>query len=258
MPLSPYQQTQLARYGNQAKASTAELEQMPVEYATGRAEFAGLPLHVSPAVLIPRIETEELVELVLQTIAEQLPVYQTAQSLKIAEVGTGSGAISIVVVKHLAYIKHMVTITAGDISQDALAVARQNQTEFLSPNDAPVTFIESDLLKNFDRHAFDIIVANLPYIPTERLRELDHSVTDYEPNLALDGGPRGLTLIYKLIDQAIVHLRPGGVLLLEIDESHSVVDFREFGQYFEVMVIQDSFGKNRFAKLTYIQQPFQA
>lgn len=256
--LTPYQQTQLARYGNAAGVSSAQLHQMPIEYVTGRAEFAGLALHVSPDVLIPRVETEELVELTLQTVSEKLSYYQTGEFLRIAEVGTGSGAISIVVAKHLAPFKDRVTITAGDISPQALAVAKQNQAEFLSLQDAPLEFIESDLLIKFGAKKFDIIVANLPYIPTERITKLADSVKDYEPHLALDGGTRGLTVIYKLIDQAITHLKPGGVILLEIDETHSIVDFRAWGQYFEVEVIRDSFEKNRFARLVFRQQAYTA
>lgn len=268
--LSPYQQTQLARYGNPAGISGAQLQQMPVEYATGRAEFCGLALHVSPRVLIPREETEELVELALQTVSEKLSHYTTREILRIAEVGTGSGAVSIVLAKHLSPFKDKLTIVACDVSPEALQIAKQNQAEFLSPSDVEVTFIASDLLKNFDTavvsksadkpapspQKFAVIIANLPYIPSQRIPSLDTSVKDYEPHLALDGGPRGLTLIYKLLDQSITHLQPNGVVLLEIDESHSIVDFREFGQYFEVEVLQDSFGKNRFARLVFKQQPY--
>jgi release factor glutamine methyltransferase len=257
-PLSPYQQTQLARYGNQAQASAAQLQDMPIEYATGRAEFAGLALHVSPAVLIPRVETEELLGLALEVITEKLHAYQTPHLLQIAEVGTGSGAISIALAKHLHLAQSRVTITAGDISPEALEVARKNQAAFVSPNEPPVQLLISDLLKEFEPHAYDLIIANLPYIPSARIPQLDQSVRAYEPHLALDGGPRGLSLIYRLLDQAITYLKPGGVVLLEVDETHSIVDFRDVAQYFEVTVIQDTLGKNRFVRLTFTQQRFRA
>jgi len=257
MSLSPYQQTQLARYGNPRQLSDQELTQLPVEYATGRAEFCGLPLHVSPQVLIPRIETEELVELVLQAVNEQLSSYQTQSILRIAEVGTGSGAISLVLAKHLAPFSKKIMISAGDISPAALAIARKNQAEFLTTQDVPVQFIESDLVHSMPGK-FHLIVANLPYIPSARVAHLDPLVKNHEPHLALDGGSQGLTQIYRLLDQAITHLYPGGIVFLEIDDTHSLVDFRQFGQYFEITVFQDSFGKNRFARLVFKQQPYQA
>ena len=87
---------------------------------------------------------------------------------------------------------------------------------------------------------------------------MESSVREYEPVLALDGGPKGLTQIYSLLDQAVSRLNPKGVVLLEIDDSHSIVDFRQFGQYFEVEVLQDSFNKNRFARLVFSQQAYTA
>ncbi len=257
-PLSPYQQTQLARYGNHSQASDTELEEMPVEYATGRAEFCGLALHVSESVLIPRVETEELVELALQTVSEKLSIKSTNDFLRIAEVGTGSGAITIALAKHLAPFADRIEITSSDISDEALSIAKKNQAQFLSSTEPRVTFLKSDLLQNYSAQKFELIIANLPYIPSGRIPSLDSSVKNYEPTLALDGGPRGVTLIFKLLDQAIKFLKPSGVVLLEIDETHSIVDFREFAQYFEVEVIQDSFGKNRFARLVFTQQPYRA
>lgn len=251
--LSPYQQTQLARYGNPQHFTSEQLATMPVEYATGRAEFCGLPLFVSSDVLIPRIETEELVELALQTVSEKMTHhYPTKQTLRIAEVGTGSGAISIALAKHAAPFASDIEIIAGDISAAALTVAKKNQATFLTPTDCQLKFIESDLLTIFTGK-FSLILANLPYIPTARISQLAASVREHEPQLALDGGPAGLTLIYKLLDQAINYLEPNGVVLLEIDDSHSLVDFRQFAQYFEVSIIQDSFGKNRFAQLLFTQ-----
>jgi release factor glutamine methyltransferase len=255
--LTPYQQTQLARYGRVSDISDTDLIDMPVEYATGRAEFCGLPLFVSKDVLIPRIETEELVELALQTVSEKLTSYQTQSTLRIAEVGTGSGAVTVALAKHLAPFAGRVEIIAGDISKAALAVAQKNQQQFLHNQEPKVTFLESDLLKKF-HGTFDMIVANLPYIPTENIKGLESSVRDYEPVLALDGGPRGLTQIYRLLDQAVSRLNPKGVVLLEIDDSHSIVDFQQFGQYFEVEVLQDSFSKNRFARLVFSQQAYTA
>ncbi|MBP7768296.1 peptide chain release factor N(5)-glutamine methyltransferase [Candidatus Woesebacteria bacterium] len=247
--LTPYEQTQLARHGNGMSPAT-DLGTTPIEYVTGVAEFLGLSFFVSPAVLIPRIETEELVELALQTISERISTASAQHPLSIADIGTGSGAISISLAKHCRHFQDRVAFFASDVSEAALAVAKKNAQSLLSPEEPQITFLHSNVLRNYPEKAYDLIIANLPYIPTDHLNTLDASVKDHEPVLALDGGPDGFALIRVLIEEAPQYLTPHGVLLLEIDDSHSIANFIGLSAFYSVEVYKDSFGKNRFAKLT--------
>lgn len=250
--LTPYEQTQLARYGNNGQYPLDEVKDMPIEYVTGVAEFCGLPFRVNTDVLIPRIETEELVELGLQVISEKLPTAHSTSPLTIADVGTGSGAVIVSIAKHLQDFAVKTKLFASDISADALLLAQENAQTFLDLEKQPIRFIESHLLSAYPLDVkFDLIMANLPYIPSSRIEKLDVSVKDFEPKRALDGGPRGLDLIAQLLEQAPKYLQTNGVVLLEIDETHSLPDFQQFAQNFQVSVIQDSFAKNRFVELRY-------
>jgi release factor glutamine methyltransferase len=181
------------------------LQHEPVQYITGQQEFYGLTLKVTPAVLIPRPETEHLVEAVL----ERLPANEP---LKIADIGTGSGAIAIALAAHLPKAE----VTAVDISPDALAVAATNAREHnLSDR---IRFLQSDLLSALDDEggSFDAIVSNPPYVAeTDRLT-LHPQVRDYEPATALFAGETGLDIYRRLIPQARQALRPNGILALEI------------------------------------------
>lgn len=170
----------------------------PLPYLTGRAEFCGLEFEVTPEVLIPRPETELLVELALEFRPES-----------VVDVGTGSGCIAI----SLAVFLPNAIVYAIDISHAALAVAGRNAErhhvadrvhllagDMLSPRPGPV----------------DLIVSNPPYIPSAECALLPPSVRDYEPRLALDGGPDGLAFIRRLLKEAPTVLRPGGGMLIEI------------------------------------------
>lgn len=244
--LSPYEQTQLTRHGKAKNLDPAALGSQPIEYVTGKAEFCGLVFSVSPAVLIPRVETEELVALTLQVVGEKIAQTSVTSPLLIAEVGTGSGAISISIAKHLFPFREKVKIVAGDISSEALAVAKTN-SQLLESQDPEITWVESNLLEHFPvEQPFHIIVANLPYIPSSRIETLDESVRLHEPHLALDGGPRGLDLIYTLLEQAVKRLTPDGVVLLEVDDTHELGDFARFSNWYTFELRTDSFGKNRF------------
>jgi release factor glutamine methyltransferase len=180
------------------------LHHEPIQYITGRQEFYGLTLKVTPAVLIPRPETEHLVEAVLKLLLANEP-------LKIADIGTGSGAIAIALAAHLPQAE----ITALDISTDALAIATTNAREHNVAD--RIRFLQSDLLSALDRETetFDAIVSNPPYVAETDRATLHPQVRNYEPATALFAGDTGLDIYRRLIPQAHNALKPNGLLALE-------------------------------------------
>ncbi len=263
--LSPYETTQIRRYKPSLLQAVeqGEFGDQPVEYITGRVEFAGLLLKVNPAVLIPRIETEEFVERALYTIKK---LYRPTRELVIADVGTGSGAIGLSIwfrCQQLGMKK--ISVYLLDISSHALGLARENfrslqaklidqmQTNNLPRMTTNVSFIQSDLLESLPVGTkVDVLLANLPYIPSSRLSNLDVSVREHEPLLALDGGDDGLRLIQRLLIQAAPVMHKKGVCWLEIDETHTaqrIVAPESFAaNNWRVETVADSFGKTRFAR----------
>ncbi|MDQ2834196.1 MAG: peptide chain release factor N(5)-glutamine methyltransferase, partial [Acidobacteriota bacterium] len=194
------------------------LQHEPVQYITGQQEFYGLPLHVTRDVLIPRPETEHLVEAVLHRLPPGEP-------LQIADIGTGSGAIAIALAIHLP----RAIITALDLSLPALAVAQSNAVAHKV--DRQIRFVHSDLLDNLDlstgrEHAddrdagesaaFDAIVSNPPYISATECDTLHPQVRNHEPHAALFAGASGLEIYERLVPQAWHALKPHGLLALEI------------------------------------------
>ncbi len=190
----------------QAIARRLTLE--PIQYITGTQEFYGLALHVTPAVLIPRPETELLVETALSLLPKNQP-------LRIADVGTGSGAIAIAI----AYHRPQAHLTALDLSPAALSIARHNA--IAHHLDHRITFLHSDLLAAVAGQTFDAILSNPPYIPTTDLPSLHPQVRDHEPHAALFAGTTGLDLYRRLIPQALAALTPGTPLLLEIGHNQA-------------------------------------
>lgn len=217
----------------------ADLGEKPIEYFTGKVEFNGLVLNVNPDVLIPRIETERLAQLAVEEVQKL-----GKDHLVIADVGTGSGAVAIYLAHTLAKQQH--TYLASDISAPAVEVAQKNAKE-LVPN-ANISFFVSDILEQYPPTKLDIIIANLPYIPSGRIPVLDASVVDYEPHLALDGGEDGLQLIGQLLDTASKHLKPGGTILLEVDYTHTQDAFDQFTDRYNIEVFLDEFSRNRFVR----------
>lgn len=173
----------------------------PIQYITGEQEFFGLRFRVTPDVLIPRPETEHLVEAALARLDRERP-------FQIADIGTGSGAIAVV----LAHALPLARVTALDISPAALAVARSN-AEIHSVLDR-IRFYESDLLEGVAGESFDMIVSNPPYVAEDEV--LDPQVRDYEPASALFAGRKGLDIYGRLIQHAQHALKPDRWLLLEI------------------------------------------
>jgi release factor glutamine methyltransferase len=174
----------------------------PLPYILGHWEFYGLDFKVTPATLIPRPETELLVETALAWLHSHPGLHRAA------DVGTGTGCIAI----SLAVHRQNLQVTATDVSLAALSTARENAEEHGVA--ARTHFILSDLFPpTMDQ--FDLVCANLPYIPSSKLSLLD--VYGKEPALALDGGPDGLDLVRRLLQQAPGRLQPGGLVLLEIE-----------------------------------------
>lgn len=178
----------------------------PLAYILGHQEFCGLDFLVDRRVLIPRHETETLVELALDCARLRqiaLPV--------IVDVGTGSGAVALTLAHRLPRAR----VIAVDVSSDALAVAQMNAARLNLQT--RVEFLEGDLLAP-ETEPFDILVANLPYIPSKRFDQLPREVCAFEPRLALDGGADGLDVMRRLLKQIESHAARGAVVLLEISE----------------------------------------
>lgn len=171
----------------------------PIQYITGTQEFYGLTLRVTPDVLIPRPETEHLVETALARIPADHPA-------RILDVGTGSGAIAIALAAH----RPQADVTALDKSPAALAVARANA----AAHHLAIRFLQSDLLSALPGEHFDVIVSNPPYVPSNE--PLEPQVLHFEPHQALFAGESGLDIYHRLIPQAEKALVPGGWLLMEI------------------------------------------
>jgi release factor glutamine methyltransferase len=192
--------TQVRRY---AEAVHRRAEGTPLPYITGHIEFFGLEFAVTPAVLIPRPETELLVERAVDWLRRH-------PSRRIADIGTGSGCIAVT----LAVIRRGLHITAGDISAAALAVTQTNAQHHNVAS--RVTCIQADLLAPFSG-PLDLILSNPPYVADPEWERLPDSVRR-EPRSALLAGPQGLDLIRRLLGQARHRLAPGGCILVEIGE----------------------------------------
>jgi release factor glutamine methyltransferase len=172
----------------------------PIAYIVCEREFWGLPLRVTPAVLIPRPETELLVERVL----EQIP--DDAAEVSVLDLGTGSGAVAIAIARE----RPKARVVATDLSEDALAVARENAAR----HGAAISFARGDWFAPAGADRFDVIVSNPPYVASGD-PHLSRGDVRFEPRGALDGGPDGLDCIRRIVCEGRAHLRPGGWLAIE-------------------------------------------
>ena len=209
------------------------LKREPLPYILGKAEFYGLTFQVSPSVLIPRPETELLVETALKWLRDH------GQQRQAVDVGTGSGAIAVSLAVHVPDVQ----VLAVDRSWAALADARQNVAQHQVGEQ--VNLILADLLRGI-QGPFDLVCANLPYIPTHKLAGLD--VARSEPRLALDGGEDGLRLIEPLVADLVAKLTPGGLALFEIEADQGAASLALARAYFpegELEVLQDFAGHDR-------------
>lgn len=204
--------------------------QEPLAYITGEKEFMSLAFTVTPEVLIPRPETELLVETAIDLT--------NGIGKHICDVGTGSGAIAV----SLAHYLPLAQITATDISAAALQLAQQNAAR----HGVSIDFIQSDLLLNLDPEVrFDLIVANLPYIATAEYQLLEPEVRDNEPQQALVGGDDGLDVYRRLIPQAYRFLGPGGRLLLEIGAGQGQAALHLAAPFAAGHIVADLAGRDR-------------
>ena len=232
---------ELTLSSNQRKTLDAALLKLqrgiPLPYVLGHWEFFKLDFIVSPDVLIPRPETEELVELALKWLHDKK--YEA-----VLDVGTGSGCIAIALAKNAPDLN----LLAVDLSSTALDIARQNAEKHNVTDQ--IQFLESDLFDNIQHSnlpTFNLIIANLPYIPSKTLLKLD--VYSREPTLALDGGNDGLKLIRRLLEEAPRWLALEGLILLEIDSSHGQGARKLAKKFFplaDIQLKQDLAGRGRF------------
>src|SRR5579859_228463 len=180
----------------------------PTQYITGHQEFWGLDLLVSPAVLIPRPETEHVVETVLELVNNSH--HDGSARLRLVDVGTGSGCIALALASELPYAE----IHACDISEDALEIARINAARL--GLGAKVLFRKSDLLSVYAGEKFDFVVSNPPYVGEADADKVQKQVREFEPRIAVFSGHEGMDVYRKLAPQAQEHLREGGWFVAEI------------------------------------------
>jgi release factor glutamine methyltransferase len=196
----------------------------PTQYLTGKQEFWGLEFEVTPAALIPRPETEHVVEVALERLGPRgikinLQAGEPSAPLRVADVGTGSGCLAVVLAHELPHAE----IFATDISEPALAVAKRNaarhgvanRIHFLHTNLLEAVLHESRITSH-ESLLFDLIVSNPPYVARNKADQLPREVREHEPSLALFPGPTGVEIYARLIEQAASLLRPGGTLVLEL------------------------------------------
>jgi len=203
----------------------------PIQYITNTREFMGLNIYVDENVLIPRPDTEILVEKVIEICKEN-------GKKDILELCTGSGAIAIALSKYLSNVN----ITATDISGKALKVAKMNETNLLT--DSKINFIQSDMFNEI-QGKYDIIVSNPPYIKT---KVIDEYILKYEPKLALDGGEDGLKFYEIIINEGSKYLKENGIIALEIgyDQKEEVMELvRKSNKYKESYCIKDLSNNDR-------------
>jgi len=210
----------------------------PVQYVLGRWDFRSLTLKVDRRALIPRPETEQLVDLVLAS-----PQVRRSPKPLVVDVGTGSGCI----ILSLAHDLHDGVFVGLDVSPDALALARENAV--LTGLADRVLFAESDGCGEFDPASVDVLVSNPPYIPSHVVDGLERHIRDHEPRLALDGGPDGLAVYRAVLLDAVMVLKPGGGVFFEIgdEQGPALRDLLEEYGFVEVTVQRDYAGKDRYA-----------
>lgn len=213
---------------------------MPVQYVLGEVKFMGYRLEVNSSVLIPRPETEELVDLIIKE-------NQQASTLKVLDLGTGSGCIAISLRGKL----NDAQVTGMDVSCEALVLASNNA---LQNGITGIEWLEMDMLEEdlLDQREFDIMVSNPPYIAQKEKEQMSENVLNYEPHKALFVPNDDPIIFYrKIAELAKVHLHQNGIIYLEINESlaeETANIFRNDAQN-KVMVMKDMFGKNRFIKI---------
>ncbi len=218
----------------------------PIAYITGTQPFLSLDFYVDRSVLIPRPETEQLVEIAIDSLKRpSSPVPRPT----VFDIGTGCGAIAISLAKFIPDVK----VTGIDSSVQALKIAQRNADHHKVSNKCQ--FIQGNMFEPLKEKA-TMIISNPPYIPTDEIATLESDVKDWEPREALDGGKDGLDYIREIIKEAPNHLStqpPKGLLLIEIgeDQGEQVRQLAESsGEYEGIVIIKDLYGKDRILKTT--------
>ncbi|HEX3030216.1 MAG TPA: peptide chain release factor N(5)-glutamine methyltransferase [Clostridia bacterium] len=217
----------------------------PLQYLTGHQEFMSLDFIVTPDVLIPRQDTEILVETVINfaqnLLNSRLPIAKsTSPELKILDIGTGSGCIAVSLAHYLKNCK----VTAVDISEKALKIARLNADKAGVAD--RIRFLQSNVLEQLEKDQYDIILSNPPYIPASDIKKLQIEVKDYEPIGALDGGADGLDFYCKIVSEAPGFLKPDCLLAFEVGYDQAQMVGRLMGQCFDdIQIIKDLSGIDR-------------
>lgn len=214
------------------------LSHKPVQYVLGECYFYGLKFVVDEAVLIPRPETEEMVDMIINDIKTEIRI-------NILDIGTGSGCIPIVIKKNIP----LASVTSIDISDNAISLARKNAGE----NNADIQFIKTDFLNEaewFSLGEYDIIVSNPPYIPDREFETMDKNVKEFEPHLALFVPNENPLIFYeKILKFSNEHLKPNGKIYLEIHKGFGNEVFNLFDSNgFETELKKDLYGNDRFVK----------
>lgn len=211
-------------------------KRIPLQHIVGYQDFMSLRFKVNNNVLVPRFDTEVLVEEALKHVHD---------GMRVLDMCTGSGCILVSILKY----SNDCCGVGVDISDKALEVAKENADILLSDRtDVDVTFIKSDLFNELNKeNKFDVVVSNPPYIQTEVIKTLDSEVKDHDPIIALDGGRDGLDFYRRIIDNAGDYLNPGGVIIFEIgyDEAQEVLNLLGRAGYINVSVIKDLSGLDR-------------
>lgn len=204
----------------------------PLQYILGKWNFMGLDFNVEKDVLIPRPDTEILVEAAMQRLHD---------SMRVLDLCTGTGCILISLLNY----SNDCTGTGVDISEKAINLAKHNATEILGSLDN-INFVLADLYEGAEGR-YDLIVSNPPYIATEVIDTLEPEVKEYEPHLALDGGNDGLDLVRRIVSEANEYLVPGGHLMMEIgyDQGSVTCELMEAAGFIEVQCIKDYAGLDR-------------
>ncbi|HEY9000594.1 MAG TPA: peptide chain release factor N(5)-glutamine methyltransferase [Mucilaginibacter sp.] len=219
----------------------------PIQYILGYTEFYGLTFKVNPSVLIPRPETEELVDWMIKSW--QLAVGSWQPPFNILDIGTGSGCIPISLKKNLPDAQ----VSAIDISSEALQTAKENA----ELNKVNVNFIRADILNlksEIENPKFEIIISNPPYVTLEDKKQMHTNVTDFEPHAALFVPEDDPLIFYKAIaDFASTHLEKGGLLFFEINESYGkqIIELLSSKKFTNIELRKDMSGKDRMIKAAY-------
>jgi release factor glutamine methyltransferase len=224
----PLNETELASY---RKMIARRAGREPLQHILGTEEFFGLDFEVTPDVLIPRHDSETLVQ---EALARR------SEARSVLDIGTGSGCLAIALAKNLPDA----AVTAVDISEAALTVAKRNAVR----NSVTVRFLHGSLFEPVRGELFDLIVSNPPYIPTNEINQLEPEVRDFDPRSALDGGIDGLDFYRSLIPAAVSYLAEAGWLLVEVGASQAsdvAGIFKESGSYGEPVIVSDAGGIER-------------